>query len=287
MDNLLFHGDTVDSNRILYTPSNFAKNSLLHIQEIGTLQAQRLHESKRTRLQSFLFFTVNSGSGTLNYCGVKYELAAGDCVFIDCTKPYSHKTSSDLWSLSWIHLYGPTVPEIYEKYVQRGGLPSFHPVDFAKYKHALNDLYVIATSESYVRDMKINVGLANLLTYLMEDSWQAENVRPDAKKSNLLELKNYLDENYAKKISLDELAERYYINKYYLTRIFKEQFGASINNYLLSVRITKAKHDLRFTDKSTEEIGLESGIGNGYYFSRVFHKVEGISPSEYRKQWRS
>ena len=98
-------------------------------------------------------------------------------------------------------------------------------------------------------------------------------------------IKNYLDENYAKKIALDDLSERYFINKYYLTRIFKEQFGVSIMDYLLSVRITHAKNMLRFTDKSAEEIGLSCGIGDVYYFSRVFKKVEGVSVREYRKQW--
>lgn len=97
----------------------------------------------------------------------------------------------------------------------------------------------------------------------------------------------YLDENYTKKITLDELAERYYINKFYLTRIFKAQYGTSINAYLQEIRITQAKHELRFSDKSIEEIATECGIGELYYFSRVFKNIEGISPSEYRKQWNS
>ena len=58
----------VSSNRVLYTPSAFARNSLLHLQEIGTLQALKGHTSRRKDLQSFLFFIVLNGSvsdGTL------------------------------------------------------------------------------------------------------------------------------------------------------------------------------------------------------------------------------
>ena len=55
--------------------------------------------------------------------------------------------------------------------------------------------------------------------------------------------------------------------------------------YLLSLRITEAKNQLRFTGKSAEEIGRACGIGDIYYFSRVFKKIEGISIREYRKQW--
>ena len=65
------------------------------------------------------------------------------------------------------------------------------------------------------------------------------------------------------------------LNKFYLTRIFKEQFGTSINSYLIEKRITHAKQLLRFTDKSVESIGMECGMGAPYYFSRMFKNVEG------------
>ena len=59
----------------------------------------------------------------------------------------------------------------------------------------------------------------------------------------------------------------------------------SINSYLLQLRITHAKQLLRFTDETAEAIGIECGIGPLNYFSRTFKKVEGITPSEYRRQW--
>lgn len=282
--NSLFHGDLVSTSRIIYTPSSFAKSSLLHIQEIGTLQATKPHFSRRKNLSSYLFFWVHSGSGTLFYDGLSYDLIPGDCVFIDCRKPYYHATSENLWKLSWIHFDGPTASSIYDKYIERGGLPKFHPEQLLQYQLTHTNLYKIAISDSYVKDMKINEGLSSLLVFLMEDAWSPENAAT-GKKSSLLSIKNYLDQNYSKRITLDELAERYYLNKYYLTRIFKEQYGMSINGYLQSVRITKVKQELRFTQKSIQEIAMETGFGSGYYLSRLFTKVEGISPSEYRKQW--
>ena len=84
--------DTVRSSRIIYTPSVFARSSLLHLQETGTLQALHPHKSERSGLHSCLFFTVLSGTGRLVYEGGAHELQAGDCVFIDCRKPYSHET---------------------------------------------------------------------------------------------------------------------------------------------------------------------------------------------------
>lgn len=65
----------------------------------------------------------------------------------------------------------------------------------------------------------------------------------------LIEIKKHLDEHYAEKITLDDLAKRFFINKFYLSKIFKETYGTTVNNYLISKRITRAKQLLRFSDR--------------------------------------
>ena len=128
----LFSDNTpsVESERILYTPSTFARSSLLHLQEVGSLKAISAHTSSRKDLVSFLCFVVLDGCGELAYEGNTYFLKKGDCVFIDCRKAYSHRTgvadSADtekinkLWSLQWCHFYAPFLPAVYEKYKERG-----------------------------------------------------------------------------------------------------------------------------------------------------------------------
>lgn len=286
MNTPLFPGSSVESDRILYTPSGFARTSLIHLQEAGVLQAIQPHISRREHLTSYLFFLVLGGSGELRYNKQKYELAAGDCVFLDCRQSYSHATAENLWQLKWVHFYGPNMNSIYEKYLSRGGRPCFHPENPANFEDILNQILIIAASDDHIRDMRLFEKLTSLLTLLMEESWQPSAGRYSAsKKQNLRNLKEYLEQHYQERILLDDLAEKFFINKYYLTRIFKEQFGVSINTYLLQVRITHAKQLLRFTDKSIEEIGIECGIGDGNYFSRMFKKVEGVPPGEFRKLW--
>ena len=282
----LFHGSLVTTSRILYTPSAFARTSLIHLQETGFLEARKPHKSRRENLASCLFFQVLSGHGTLEYMGETFPLIAGDCAFLDCCRPYSHCTSDELWQLKWAHFYGPNMNSIYEKYAERGGRPCFHPADPSPYGRILDELYETASSEDHVRDMRIFEKLASLLTLLMEQSWNPENRRRiTAKKQNLQNVKEYLDRHYMDRINLDDLAEKFYINKFYLARIFKEQFGVSINNYLLQIRITHAKQLLRFTDQTVEAIGRECGVEDANYFSRMFRKVEGISPGEFRRMW--
>ena len=315
MDQELFNpqSSSVSSSRIIYTPSTFARTSLLHLQEVGSLQAIHEHTSTRTNLTSFLCFVVLSGNGTLTYEGTTYELSAGDCVFIDCRKAYSHSTGynsegkstsvnetafekdttasqstnlpTSLWSLQWCHFYAPSLPAVYEKYKERGGRPVFHPDDIASFTSLLSDLYNLASSSDYIRDMRINEKLGTLLTLLMEQSWHPESVTISRKRLELAAVKEYLDERYTEKLTLDDLAEKFFINKFYLSKIFKETYGTTVNNYLISKRITRAKQLLRFTDMTVDEVGVAVGMGDANYFSRMFRKVEGISPREYRKQW--
>lgn len=275
----------VTSNRILYTPSSFARSSLLHLQEIGELDAQKQHKSSRENLQSYLFFIVLNGAGNIVYRGKKYSLTTGDCVFIDCLKPYSHITDSDnLWTLRWVHFNGPTMTSIYDKYKERGGRPVFRLAE-NKFNEIWNNLFHIASSSDYLRDMLINQHLSELMTLLMSESWHPEDRVTAKKKASVNEVKDYIDNNYVEKITLDGLASQFFINKYYLTKVFKEQYGMSLSSYILSVRITKAKQMLRFSEKSIEEIGYECGLGSPHYFSQTFKSIEGVPPSVYRKQW--
>ncbi len=281
-DNLLSN----DSSRILYTPSAFAKQALLHLQETGILHATSPHTSRREELSSLLFFIVLSGEGLLSYSGETYPLKTGDCVLIDCRKPYSHSTSVNLWSLQWVHFYGNHVSEIYAKYLQRGGKCCFCPHNFDTYRELLTEISQIARGTDSIRDMLLCEKLTSLLTLIMKETTQIESGHLPAGRETLHNLKDYLDMHYTEKLSLDDLSARFFINKFYLTRVFKEQFGLSVNNYIIGKRITNAKELLRFSDMSIEEIAGECGFSDANYFSRIFKKIEGITPGAFRHNWR-
>lgn len=288
MQDTLFHGDLVTSKRILYTPSGFAKRTLLHLQEIGELEARRPHVSQRDSLSSYLFFVVLRGSGELAYRQNVYPLFAGDCVFVDCRQSYAHSTDADLWTLRWAHFWGPGLRGIYEKYVERGGRAVFSPTDVSPFLSLWERMFSIAGTADHIRDMRINEQLAALLTLLMENSWDpwgGKNVH--GKQQSLQQVRNYLDENFTRRITLDALCGQFYISRSYLSRAFKAQFGVNISEYLLGLRITRAKQLLRFSDDSIADIAAACGLDDANFFARTFKKVEGVSPSQFRASWKS
>ena len=143
----------------------------------------------------------------------------------------------------------------------------------------------VARSSDYMRDMRINQHLAAMLTLLMSESWHPEAQKASPKKASVLDVKEWIDGHYAENITLDMLAEKFFINKYYLSKMFKNQFGQTVSSYIQTVRITHAKQLLRFSDLTLEEIGEAVGITPARYLSEVFKSLEGVSPSVYRKQW--
>lgn len=128
----------------------------------------------------------------------------------------------------------------------------------------------------------------DLLEVLLFTLVRANNitVRPGAEKRTNKECaaaKRYLDENFRENISLDRLAEVTHINKYYLAHAFQKEYGTSPINYLIRRRIAESKALLASTDYSLSEISGMMGFSSPSYFSQSFHKLESLSPTEYRR----
>jgi signal transduction histidine kinase/DNA-binding LacI/PurR family transcriptional regulator/AraC-like DNA-binding protein len=97
----------------------------------------------------------------------------------------------------------------------------------------------------------------------------------------------YIQQNYARSFSLEELSETIGVSKSYLSRIFKMDTGISLWDYLNRYRIQKAKELLLITNESITAIAADVGYEDTSYFSRVFHEIAGCSPRAYRQQLQS
>ncbi|MEM1486045.1 response regulator [Oscillospiraceae bacterium PP1C4] len=101
-------------------------------------------------------------------------------------------------------------------------------------------------------------------------------------KSILFDAIQYVKENYMKEITLDEVAKRVCVSPNYFSRMFKNEFNQSFIDYLTNVRIETAKKIISNTDKNICDICWEVGYNDPNYFTKVFKKVVGLTPSEYK-----
>lgn len=104
--------------------------------------------------------------------------------------------------------------------------------------------------------------------------------------SVILLAKRYVEDNYNERLSLEELAKQYNISRSYFSICFGRVAGVPFNEYVRNIRIEKAKKYLEYSQKSISQISTEVGYDDEKYFSRVFKKVTGKSPGEYRKSYR-
>jgi YesN/AraC family two-component response regulator len=93
---------------------------------------------------------------------------------------------------------------------------------------------------------------------------------------------DYIKSNYSKDVYLDQMAERFGTSTSYLSRYFKQSVGVNFHRYLSNIRIDEAKKMLALTDKTITEIAQAVGFNNRNIFLRMFKKLEGLNPSEYR-----
>lgn len=96
------------------------------------------------------------------------------------------------------------------------------------------------------------------------------------------EIKEFINRNYNSKISLKEIAEKFFINPYYLSQLFKKRTGETYQSYLTGIRVSRAKRLLEETDLKLYEIGMMVGYADANYFNKVFENLEGVKPSDYR-----
>ena len=276
---------TTDSDRVLVTPSLYAKEHYLYIQEIGSLKSLTPHISKRQNLHSFLFLIVISGSGTLTYQNRCHPLRQGDCAWIDCRLPYSHESNhSSPWELKWVHFYGTGASEFYSQFLQQGSSNIFTPRNPALFNKCLSDLLVLQKQNDPYKELFSHKYLTELCVFCFPES---KNRLPDTGSTpdKLLQIREYLSSHYTEKISLDEISRLFFLSKYHLVREYRKYFGTTPGNDLISYRISHAKSLLRFGSQSVEEIAVSSGFHSSAYFIRMFRRAENMTPLEYRQKW--
>lgn len=272
-----------NSSRIIATPTSFAKMHFLYVQEIGSLQSLSPHVSRRDNLDSFLFFVVTSGKGTLTYHDHTFPLTGGDCVFLDCLEEYSHESSrEEPWTLSWVHFHGKQASLLYNHFLELGGSFLFHPNNLSLFLDTLDILFKTQQNPGNSREILSHRYLTDLIGLCIHE---IGNIGNDSISEKIRDIQNYLEIHFSEKITLNHLADRYFVSKFHLSREFKKLTGSTIGSYLTTLRVSHAKKQLRFTTLPLDAIAGECGFSDTSYFVKVFKHAEGMTPGEYRSRW--
>jgi two-component system response regulator YesN len=102
-------------------------------------------------------------------------------------------------------------------------------------------------------------------------------------KNVIIEIAEFLDKHYHEDVTLQDIASRFFLSREYISRKFKQEFEVNLSDYLGQIRMRKAKILLRNPHLRISQVAEMVGYQDEKYFSKVFKKLEGITPNEYRK----
>lgn len=120
---------------------------------------------------------------------------------------------------------------------------------------------------------------------LYEEKTASEVESKEQEERTIVSMTRYIQAHLAEEISLSVLAEEFHLNAQYVSQLFKSEIGVNFLAYLTNIRMEKAKKLLLTTSLSIAEVAEQSGYGDYRVFTKAFRKNEGITPSQYRREF--
>lgn len=232
---------------------------------------------------TFTLLCVREGQGMLEASGLAYALSAPHGIFTFPGVEYELHNSADRpMHLTWLRFSGYLV----EHYLKRADITREKPV-FGDEKWEISDrlqgIYE-ASQKLPNRYCRMMAGLYDIFSCLLDrdESHLYVNIVDNA---NYFAIRaaEYIERNYAKNISVDEIAAALGISRKQLYSVFNDTVKMPPKQYLIYYRIEKACESLKLSTLSIQEISEAVGYASQFYFAKEFKRLTGVTPSEYRK----
>lgn len=226
------------------------------------------------------------GRGTLIANGESISLSRGDAFILYAGEKYEYyPDASDPWSYLWIDFYCDGAQKIFDRCGFSVQKPTVHLPEFSEYMEILKSIY-----ESYdagpLQELNSSAYFMLLLGKLIGDADKARHAADHAsiKYRHIREILTYINNNYRMELSVQKIARENCLSVSRMMALFSEVVGMSPVVYINRFRVSASCELLAQSDMSIAEIANAVGVEDPLYFTRIFRKVMGVSPREYRSK---
>lgn len=248
------------------------------------------HRFGPNQRESHVLHIVRSGKGVLEINKKKYPLSAGDAFYIPPgTAAWYEADRSDPWAYAWIGFVGLKADE----YISGAGFSLRNPVrkiDCTEHVVCYIEQIIEAYQLSFANELKRNGLLMLLFSELIDEHHQKNTLEgivmghPYPGAVYVKHAMDYMLEHYSERLKISELADYIGVNRSYLTISFKNTIGCSAQEYLINLRMEKAKSLLKKTNMPINAIASAVGYSDQLAFSKVFKQYCGRSPRMYKEE---
>ena len=259
---------------------NYEDSDDFYLYELGRNKCEPLYSYEHFVRNRIILHFVIKGKGIVRINDWQYDVHEHQIFLIpDNTRVFYQADKDEPWEYIWLHIGGPKIPQI----LKEAGLSPDHPV-YTPLAHSktIEDL-AMDILKHYKRQYYCVGNLYKICDYIIENSSSREEKE---KNNSLLYVKNvinYIQLKYSEPIKIDTIALSLGLNRSYLTRLFKDATGYSLQAYLLTYRMKMAVKLLENESMNVNEIAMRVGYNDTFTFSKAFKRHFGSSPSDYRK----
>ena len=257
----------------------------------GTLsKSQDWRDSEHSHYFLEILYIVD-GKGIVEIDKTPFNMTKNDIIIYNAdVKHFEHSSSDEPLEVDFIAFDKIQVKDLAPNCI----LPStanciYNASDYADTLKFLFDLIrnEITDKDKYYAEIVKDV-LRTLLMYIFRVINRNLNTVALHNKDNIMNIVlPYIENNFLSNIGLSEIADECFVNKYYLSHVFTESFGMSVEQYIRSKKIEFAQKCMIETDMAISDIANQCGFTDPAYFDRQFKKATGVTPVQYRKANKS
>ncbi len=255
----------------------------LYATGLGYYKQAKGHKMQRDVHDDHLLMYCLHGEGELSIENTTSKIAAGDIVVLPKGVSHRYKASTDQpWTIYWVHFSGSDC-EYFLDYLA---------IEKQKYIIPLGIHSRLVTSFEYLLECRQTnydtasfINVANLLRQMLSHIALLGPISKRQRAAHQLDLElvhSLMEASVHEKLELGTLAKEVNLSKFHFIKKYRELTGTTPVNHFIHLKIKRACDLLDITNKSINEISYAIGYEDAYYFSRIFKKVMGMPPSQYR-----
>lgn len=268
---------------------NYSRHALiapLYVRKIGFFPKVKYHYVQKKEGTDYLMLIYcTAGKGWYELHGRRYQMGANQFVILPQNVPYAFGADdTDPWSIYWIHYAG----RLSDQFSLSTPLPvSILPSRSSRLQDRLELFEEVYSNFSmgYIKEYMIQTSMCLyplLSSFLYVEQFRHYKMAHVQEQTFSMQVISYMQENVGANLSLAQLAKNFSYSPSHFSALFQKETGVSPINYYIQLRIQRACQYIELTNLKLFEIAEKVGFEEPAYFTRIFTKIMGISPSEYR-----